>query len=272
MLAAVREYLEAQVELGEAEVFFEEPWLLSSLKPAQRAAAAAAPRPLQAAPRRFEASAPSQGSKVMIQSSDGRASHLDLNAVKAAERNVSRAFLSAATLDEFYEKLSAHVFYGAAKVVRGEGTPNSPEVLLVLDAPITADFASGAFLASPTGAMLLKMFEALNIPREGCFASFVYKRIAPRTLSPMMYPQLRQMFEKEVSLVAPKRIALFGEQALKILFGRASSLSDMAGRRLDFAGVPCVSLHDARAMLGNKPLKLETWKVHIPNCGMFKQA
>lgn len=260
------------MELGEAEVFFEEPWLLASLKPAQRAAAPAAPKPAPAAPRRAEALAPSHGSRVMIQASDGRASHLDLNAVKATSRSVAEDFLAVASLDDFYAKLASHVFYSAARLVRGEGNPHAPEVMFVLDAPIGADLASGSFLNSPTGAMLLKMFAALKIPAEACFASFAYKRVAARAHSPMMDPQLRRMLEKEVALVAPKRLAIFGEQALKILFGRSSSLRDMAGRRLDFAGVPCVALHDAHAMLGNKALKLETWKTHIPNSQMFAQS
>lgn len=263
MLAEAREYLEAQLELGCAEVFFDEPWLLSSLKPPKRAVAA--PRPVSQ--RRAEV--PQAASKITIQASDGRASHLDLGAVKVAARQVSQDFLAAGSLDEFYSKLSGHVFYSAARLVRGEGNPATPEVMLVLDAPLGSELASGSFLQSPTAAMLLKMFAALGIQAGCCFASFVYKRVAVRAPSPMMDAGLRQMLAKEVSLVAPKRIAIFGEQALKLLFGRSSSLRELAGKRLDFAGVQAVALHDARAMCGNVALKRETWKVHIPNCGMF---
>lgn len=268
----LRNYLEAQAELGEDEVFFEEPWSMALLKkkpiPVVQAAPAVQQRPMSAP------AAPHQGQAPRVQilsgTSGGRSDALDLSALSSRNEESPAEFLSAVSLDAFYDAIAKHAVYQGANLVTAEGNLQNPEVLLVFDFPQPGD-KNPSFMASDVGQMLFRMFAALSIPAGNCAMTYMYKRHTDRAPSAMLDITLRQMLEKEVSLIKPSKIVTFGELALRQAFGRDKSIRNFAGNAVTFAGVPGVALNDARAMLTNVALKKETWNVHLPKCGLFKR-
>lgn len=275
----LRNYLEAQAELGEDEVFFEEPWSLALLKkktaPAMQSAPVLQRQPAQ--PQRVQmqrsfAEAPKQPSASRVQilsgGSGGRSDALDLSALATRSESTPVEFLSSTTLQGFYDAVAKHSIYQGANVVGVEGAQN-PEVLLVFDAP-QPDDKNPSLMASNVGQMVFRLFAALSVPAGKCALTYVYKREAQRMPSVMLDVTLRQMLEKEVSLLKPQKIVVFGELAMRQMFGRDKSLRAFGGTVANFASVPTVAIHDARQMLTNVALKKETWSVFLPKSGLFK--
>lgn len=273
-LSELRNYLEAQAELAEDEVFFDEPWNMALLKkkpvqvqaPVSQTATTPVTRPVA----RPQVSVQAPRVQILSGASGGRSDALDLSALSSRSEESPAEFLSANSLDIFYSAIARHSVYQGVNVAKADGNLQAPEVLLVFDFPQPSDFAPG-FMTSDVGQMLFRMFAALSIPAGKCAMTYVYKRNTPRAPSALLDVTLRQMLEKEVSLIRPKKIAVFGELALRQMFGRDKSIRNFAGIGTDFAGIPSVALHDARAMLTNVALKKETWNVHLPKCGLFQR-
>lgn len=277
-------YLEAQAELGEDEVFFEEPWSVALLKKRPAAAPVQATQTMQQpAPRStvqtsqpqatpIVAARQNTASRVQILSGigGGRSDALDLSALAPREEATPTEFLSATSLAALNASLAKHTVYQGANFIGAEGMLENPEVLLVFDSP-RADDRAPSFMQSAVGQMLFRMFAALQVDAGKCAMTYVYKRFTDRAPSAMLDVTLRQMLEKEVSLIRPAKIVVFGEIALRQIFGRDKSFRTFAGNAATFAGTPSVALHDARQMLTNVALKKETWNVHLPKCGLFNR-
>ena len=287
----LRNYLRGQMDLGEAEIFLDEPWTLQkrSAKAMQSPASPAVKKPAAVSKPAVAAQLAVQKPAMQSPASQSPAQDpapifagFDTPAPRPARQTAPAAYESAASLDEFYTKLSAETLYAqAGSLARYEG-PANPRLLLLFAAP-SADLPAGSsslanatnanpFFASPVGQMLTRLFANLGIPAESIGVTFFYKGAAPRNIPPLLEAALRKMLTKELSFIAPQVMVTFGEPVFHQLFGKGQNFNALAGTDLDFAGVKTCSLVDAAAMSADKQLKLLTWKVHIPKSSYFTMA
>lgn len=286
----LRNYLRGQMDLGEAEIFLDEPWTLQKRsakamqKPAVQKPAAVSKLTVAAQPAAQFSPAPQFSPAMQSPAQDPAPifAGFDAPAPRPARQTAPAAYESAASLDEFYTKLSAETLYAqAGSLARYEG-PANPRLLLLFAAP-SADLPAGSFspanatnanpfFASPVGQMLTRLFASLGIPAESIGVTFFYKGAVSRNIPPLLEAALRKMLTKELSFIAPQVMVTFGEPVFHQLFGKGQNFNALAGTDLDFAGVKTCSLVDAVAMSADKQLKLLTWKVHIPKSSYFTVA
>ena len=302
----LRKYLQGQIDMGEADLLFDEPWTLtrkksaapagrpSNLMPQMSRPAFTPPKPAFSTPAASSTSAPisnpaqsafQQPAQSAFQSPAQSAfqqpaapqprpapaskPQLD-SAMTIAPRAVKKttaAYELVDSLNAFYDALKTDALYArAANVVRYEG-PEHPRLLILLAAPKPGE-VGGNFFQSPTGEMLVRLFGSLGYAPESLGVTYFYKD-APRALSPILLASLRRMLTKELSFIAPEIMITFGEPLFYDVFSKGKNFNDLAGTALDFNGTKTVSLVDAYVMTTDKQLKWLTWKEHIPRSGLF---
>ncbi|MCQ2063984.1 MAG: hypothetical protein MJY99_11685 [Fibrobacter sp.] len=265
----LRKYLQGQMDLGDAEVFFDEPWTLTRGKsrPVARPAVPTTPRPqpvVQPAPQQSLQSTPQPA----IQPAPSIPLFENV-APRPVVKRAPSAFESAESLEAFYTQIASESIYGGAQsLARYEG-PEHPELLLLMPAPVALDPQS-KFMNSATGEMLARLFASLHIEQSNIGVTYFYKNAPARALSPLLETVLRKMLAKELSFISPKFMVTFGESLFHQVFGKGKSFSDLAGCDMEFNGVKATALADANAMTNDKQLKWVTWKVHIPRSTYFK--
>ena len=270
--SALRSYLQGQMDLGDAEVFLDEPWA-----PKKRMASPApASAPVPPRPTAFVAPAapaavavpPPRPVPAPATTATPAFARSDMPAPRAVSREAA-PFESATMLDEFYRQISNEKLYAGKTLFRYEG-PDHPALLLLFQTP-HSDIPSGGFLKSPVSEMLFRLFTSLNVAPESIGVTFFYKLPESRNFPPLVEAALRKMLAKELSLLAPETMVTFGEPVFHQVFGKGKNFMESAGTDLEFAGIKTCSLVDAFAMMGDKQLKLLTWKTHLPKCTYFKR-
>jgi uracil-DNA glycosylase len=280
--AELRKYLRGQIDMGDSEVFLDEPWTL------EKRAAPAQSRPAASVPARNVASsmpatnmpAPS-ATPASVTPAINTAPSINeapaaplfespvgaVPAARPAVKKVASAFESAESLEAFYAAIKSDVVYAnVADLVLYEG-PANPKVLLLLPAPPAQP---GSFFATPAGEMLVRLFGSLSVPADSIGVTFFYKGRTARNIPALLEASLRKMLAKELSFIAPSVMVTFGEPLFHQVFGKGKNFEEHAGTDMEFSGVKTCSLVDAYAMSQDKQLKWVTWKVHIPKSSYFK--
>ena len=271
--AELRKYLRGQIDMGDSEVFLDEPWTLEKrATPAPSRPAPASPAqytpainvaPANAAPSKPAINEPAINEAPPLFESPVGA----IPAARPAVKKVAAAFESAESLEAFYAAIKSDVVYAnVADLVLYEG-PANPKVLLLLPAPPAQP---GSFFATPAGEMLVRLFGSLSIPADSIGVTFFYKGRTARNIPALLEASLRKMLAKEISFIAPSVMVTFGEPLFHQVFGKGKNFEEHAGTDMEFSGVKTCSLVDAYAMSQDKQLKWVTWKVHIPKSSYFK--
>lgn len=288
----LRSYLQGQMDLGEFELYLDEPWTLTrkpavpgrpaipgrnlppippASSPMRPAVSASNPPPRPAAMAQpFAGSAPVQpttnpatGAQNMFGAPAGGLSAPAPRVVKRA----ASAYESAASLQDFYTNIKVEALYAKeSDIVRYMG-PEHPKFLFLLPA-VKNGSDPATFFQSPVGEMLVRLFASLNVPQETIGVTYFFKS-TERPLSPLLETALKKMLTKELSFIAPEAMITFGQPLFHQLFGKAKNFDELAGSDMDFAGVKTCSLVDPYAMVNDKQMKWLTWKVHIPRSTLF---
>lgn len=281
----LRNYLQGQVDLGDAELFLDEPWALTRGK-AKPVPARSAPRPVSAPPASmsdgisgmFDDSGLFGGSsgsspfkpKAPVTSAPATpapaAPSLSTPAPRAVKKTIA-AYESAESLDAFYACLKTDILYAQAQNLPRYAGPEKPHILFLLPAQPAGETCEN-FLQSAVGEMLTRLFASLNVDASAIGVTYFFKG-APRAISPLLETSLRKMLTKELSFVQPDLMVTFGETLFHQVFGKGKPFNDLAGTDLDFSGTKTISLVDPYAMAQDKQLKWLTWKVHIPRSSYF---
>lgn len=249
--SALKAYLDSQMELGDAEVFFDEPWTLAPKKPVP--------------PRVF---APAQVVETQTSAVAPSAVPFSLLSDDEVETELY-SFQKASSLNDFNATLSADAVYtNDHSLVFGAGALR-PKAMLLFSSPTAKAFDAGGIWKTETGTMLGRLFEGLNIGTHQVYSTYFYKRQALRPVSPIIEIQLRKMLAKEIALVQPEVLVIFGETALQQVFGRGKMLTQHAGTVMEFAGVNTTALVDPYDMEQDQNLKRLTWNIHIPQSSFF---
>lgn len=281
----LRNYLQGQVDLGDAELFLDEPWALTRGK-AKPAPARPAPRPVSAPPASmsdgisgmfddsglFGGSSGSSPFKPKAPVTPAPATpapaapSLSAPAPRAVKKTIA-AYESAESLDAFYACLKSDILYAQAQTLPRYAGPEKPHILFLLPAQPAGETCEN-FLQSAVGEMLTRLFASLNVDASAIGVTYFFKG-APRAISPLLETSLRKMLTKELSFVQPDLMVTFGEPLFHQVFGKGKPFNDLAGTDLDFSGTKTISLVDPYAMAQDKQLKWLTWKVHIPRSSYF---
>ena len=308
----LRNYLSGQIDLGEAELLLDEPWMLTRKPavpgaPAARPAAPVPPRPVPPTPTaapaarpvprnlppqfpNSSAAAPADAPQAPIPDTTGFAPSL-FGAVDAkataipvanmpTERIVKRAthaFESAETLDAFYESIKGEAMYTKEAALAHYVGPAKPKVLFLLPAIKMAEAAN--ISATNTNAFfgtpvgeMLSRLFASLSIEQKDIGITYFFKSTERPLAPLLEAALRKMLTKELSFIQPEIMVTFGQPLFYQVFGKGKNFDDNAGTAMDFAGTKSVALVDPYLMVNDKQMKWLTWKVHIPRSGMFTIA
>lgn len=283
--AELRKYLRGQIDMGDSEVFLDEPWTL-----VKRAAPAPSRPAINTAPSvpasaqfspvtnnpaanvSFAATgAPSASASLAGESPAASlfapTGGLAAPAARPVVKKTASAFESAESLDAFYAAIKSDVVYANVGDLALYEGPANPKVLLLLPAPPAQ---GGPFFATPAGEMLVRLFGSLSIPAESIGVTFFYKGRTARNIPALLEATLKKMLAKELSFIAPSVMVTFGEPLFHQVFGKGKNFEEHAGTDMEFSGVKTCSLVDAYAMSQDKQLKWVTWKVHIPKSSYFK--
>ena len=296
----LRNYLEGQIDLGEAELLLDEPWALTrkqAMAAPARPAAPVAPRPVPSMPSSAPASRPVlrnppplPGVQAPVPDTTGFAPTLfgavDTKAttVSAANMPTSRvvkraasAFESAETLDAFYESIKGEALYAKEAALARYVGPAKPKVLFLLPAIKAAEASNisatstDVFFETAVGQMLSRLFASLSIEQKDVGITYFFKS-TERALAPLLEAALRKMLTKELSFIQPEIMVTFRQPLFYQVFGKGKNFDDNAGTAMDFAGIKSCALVDPYAMVNDKQMKWLTWKVHIPRSGLFTIA
>ena len=308
----LRNYLSGQIDLGEAELLLDEPWMLTRKPavpgaPAARPAAPVPPRPVPPTPTaapaarpvprnlppqfpNSSAATPADAPQAPIPDTTGFAPSL-FGAVDAkataipvanmpTERIVKRAthaFESAETLDAFYESIKGEAMYTKEAALAHYVGPAKPKVLFLLPAIKMAEAAN--ISATNTNAFfgtpvgeMLSRLFASLSIEQKDIGITFFFKSTERPLAPLLEAALRKMLTKELSFIQPEIMVTFGQPLFYQVFGKGKNFDDNAGTAMDFAGTKSVALVDPYLMVNDKQMKWLTWKVHIPRSGMFTIA
>jgi uracil-DNA glycosylase len=279
----LRNYLRGQIDLGDAELFLDEPWALTRGKTRPAPARPAPVRPAVApaasvAPVSNEISEMFDNSGLFGAPAPAAAPSREPVAVAAplappAPRAVKKTvaeYESADSLDSFYTSLKKDVLYAHAADLPRYAGPQNPRLLFVLPAQQPGEDCA-KFLQGAPGEMLVRLFANLNVDASAIGVTYFFKG-APRPISPLLETSLRKMLAKEIALIQPQLVVTFGEPLFYQVFGKAKPFADMAGSDLEFGGAPAMALADPYTMVNDKQLKWLTWKVHIPRSSRFPKT
>lgn len=281
----LRNYLRGQIDLGDAELFLDEPWALTRGK-TRPAPAPARPAPVRPAVAPAASAAPVSNEISEMFDNSGlfgapapaaapsrepaaAAAPLAPPAPRAVKKTVAE-YESADSLDSFYTLLKKDVLYAHAADLPRYAGPHPPRLLFVLPAQQPGEDCA-KFLQGAPGEMLVRLFANLNVDASAIGVTYFFKG-APRPISPLLETSLRKMLAKEIALVQPQLVVTFGEPLFYQVFGKAKPFADMAGSDLEFGGAPAMALADPYTMVNDKQLKWLTWKVHIPRSSRFPKV
>lgn len=281
----LRNYLRGQIDLGDAELFLDEPWALTRGK-TRPAPAPARPAPVRPAVAPAASAAPVANEISEMFDNSGlfgapapaaapsrepvaAAAPLAPPAPRAVKKTVAE-YESADSLDSFYTLLKKDVLYAHGAELPRYAGPQNPRLLFVLPAQQPGEDCA-KFLQGAPGEMLVRLFANLNVDASAIGVTYFFKG-APRPLSPLLETSLRKMLAKEIALVQPQLVVTFGEPLFYQVFGKAKPFADMAGSDLEFGGAPAMALADPYTMVNDKQLKWLTWKVHIPRSSRFPKT
>jgi len=252
--SALKSYLQGQIDLGDAEVYFDEPWAL--VPKATFKAPLKAPNRTNAEPQSLAVAQPS-GSFTSSLISDNES---------VAE---VYGFQKARHLNDFNAALAEDPVYAkGVPLIFGTGSLR-PKAMLLFASPSSSDSSARGIWHTEAGLMLERLFQSLNIEQNQLYYTYFYKREALRPISSLIEIQLRKMISKEIALVQPELIVLFGESSLQHIFGRSKNFAQSVGTAMEFEGINTTVLVDPYKMLEDKNLKRLTWNNHIPASGFF---
>lgn len=127
----------------------------------------------------------------------------------------------------------------AAHTLNGIGVEH-PTVLCLLDTPDTADEKAGRLMSGPAGALLDKMLAAigLHVATNAYVSTLIpWRTPGNRLPTPVERAVCRPFWEREIALLQPKLILVFGSGPAQEVIGQAS-LSKARAMWGDYHGIP----------------------------------
>ncbi|MCM8537741.1 MAG: uracil-DNA glycosylase [Lentisphaeraceae bacterium] len=141
---------------------------------------------------------------------------------------------------------------------RSENTGlNAQARLMIITEPAgtAPEFIADPF-AGEAGKLLIKMISAMNLNMDDVYLTMAHRCFGPGARETIS--QSRPYLEKQIELVNPEVIVIFGGAALNILLNE-QSLVKCRGRWLDIGNVPAIATYPPGYLLKKAEAKREAW-------------
>ncbi len=145
-------------------------------------------------------------------------------------------------------------------VVFGDGNVNS-DLFIIGEAPGADEDVTGHVFVGKAGQLLTKMLKAINIEREDVFISNILKCRPPENRNPQP-DEVEQCFpylEKQIEIIKPKAILLFGRVAAVNLLKIDNTLGSFRLKVHSFNAIPVFVTYHPSALLRNPNWKKNAW-------------
>lgn len=177
---------------------------------------------------------------------------------------IPQVFSNITTLYEFEQKIcncqKCDLAKGRNKFVFGKGNPNA-KVMLIGEGPGADEDKQGEPFVGKAGQLLTDILKAIKFTREEVYIANVVKCRPPanRTPFPAEIEACMPYLQKQIELVEPKLILLFGATAVLGLLGKKATLSSLRGKVFDYGSARVMVTYHPAALLRNPNLKRDTW-------------
>ena len=147
---------------------------------------------------------------------------------------------------------------GEGKSLLGHGDVNA-DWLFVGEAPLSADLTQKKLFSGRSGKLFESMLAALNLQRESVYTTTLFKCLATDDITEI--PVCDVVLKRQIQLIQPKVIVVFGELAATILLKANADLetlraNDQCCLNSDVVVVPTYTLAQ---MLDDASLKSHVW-------------
>lgn len=171
-------------------------------------------------------------------------------------------------LEEIYNEMKekAAVKFPDRKIVYGEGKSDSPEIMLVGEAPGANEEKQGRPFVGSAGKNLNEFLEMINLKRENIFISNVVKirpfKISEKSGKPINRPPNSDELDffipyllKEIKDISPKIIVTLGNTPLKAIYDKNTNIGDVHGKALNCKDYTLFPLYHPASIIYNRELK-----------------
>lgn len=150
---------------------------------------------------------------------------------------------------------------GRRTVVFGTGNPDAV-LMIVGEGPGAVEDREGEPFVGPSGQLLDKIIEAIDMQRSDIYIANVVKCRPPgdRDPEPAEVSACRHFLEGQIRAVAPRVILAVGRVAAQTLLGTDLPLGRMRGQWWEVLGVPVRVTYHPAALLRNSSWKRPTWE------------
>lgn len=137
----------------------------------------------------------------------------------------------------------------------------NPSLLILTDLPEPDDSAEAGWMTGPVGVLLDRMLAAIGEVRETVVvAGIAHARPLTGRIPADAQGTLEELARRLVTLVAPRRLLLFGAEPCRALLGPDGSRGGL--RTLNHGGIACptIATFHPRFLLERPLAKAETWR------------
>jgi len=197
---------------------------------------------------------------------------LDAGMLDRRRPSASASFTSAARVDSVRRERLAGLYRevigcdkcpmssSRAKVVFGAGSADG-RLFVLGDAPSVADDAAGLPFQGDAGALLDSILGKMRIDRKsGIFATYLQKCKSDDAEFVRGCAEVcRSILDRQIAIIEPKAILVFGEFAAGALLGDDRGIEPMRAANRSYMGVPVAVTYGLPLMVKNTSLRRGAW-------------
>ncbi len=165
--------------------------------------------------------------------------------------------LSLAQLREYGNSCSACNFSLGEKRSIEVGLSEKPRLMVISEPCGRSEEQMLDPFSGEAGQLFYKMLQAMKLDFKQIYIAMAHKCFGPSAREKIV--ESRPYLERQIQLLKPEVILVFGGAALTILLGE-QSLMNVRGRWLNFQGVPLMATYPAIYLLQKNEAKKEAWK------------
>ncbi len=145
--------------------------------------------------------------------------------------------------------------------VCGEGTSQA-RLVFITGFPVAPDLEIGRPLQGPAGELFTKMIGAMGLDRAAVYVIPLLKcgpgdtRAAAETAAACC----RSFLDRQLSVIAPECICIFGEFAASLLLNTREPLAHIRGKFHTYNTITALATWDPDTLLRNPALKRDAWQ------------
>ena len=147
-------------------------------------------------------------------------------------------------------------------VVAGSGNPKA-RLMFIGESPSASDDAENRIFSGEVGELLDKMIVAMGFSgREDVYLTTLIKCRPPgnRVADKFEVEKCIGYLKKEIELISPEAIVVFGANTVKYLLGKEGTISELRGKMLYYGNIPLMPTFNPAYLLRKAAAKREVWQ------------